>query len=168
MRILGIDPGFRVTGWGLIEKSNGDIKILATGEIETVKNTKEIDRLNLIYKKIKEVIENTIPDQCVVEKYVPYSQMPLVWSAILLGKVSAMIHKAISDCDLDFEEVRAVEVKSRIFGNKHASKEQLRKAINIILDSDVNSYHISDALGVAIYQADRINYEDYLEKNVRG
>ena len=69
MRILGLDPGTAITGFGIIEGTNsGDKKHLAHGQIKTPKNLPDEDRLQLIEKDLKELIKRTKPDYAAIEK----------------------------------------------------------------------------------------------------
>jgi crossover junction endodeoxyribonuclease RuvC len=168
MKILGIDPGLDTTGWGVIENTNNKLQLLNTGEIKTDRKMREIDRLDSIFKQFKTLLKQLKPDYCVIEKYVQYRQKQLVWSAIILGKVISILYRALKDLDIDFDEFRAFDVKNSLVGNSTANKEQLRKAVNMILDTEVSSLHVSDALGVAIYYADKVKYNKYLINQVRG
>ena len=68
MIILGIDPGYAIVGWGVIEYSGSKFKTLGYGSIQTPAGMPVVDRLELIYKGMLELIEKYKPDQMAIEE----------------------------------------------------------------------------------------------------
>lgn len=129
MRILGIDPGSRATGYGVIESSIGKVRYIASGCIKTVSGSLP-ERLAEIYHGISDVISLHNPDIAVVEQ-VFVSVNP--GSALKLGHARGSAICACAANGIKVYEYSAREIKKTITGNGAATKEQIQYMVQMLL-----------------------------------
>lgn len=153
IRILGIDPGLRLTGFGVIEKVDEKIKYVASGTIKTASGKKDDKealpaRLKIIVEGISEVIDTYAPTQVAVEKvFVNVNPQ----STLLLGQARGAAISAAVIQDLDVAEYTALQVKQSVVGNGHANKEQVQEMVKRLLNLPATPGPDSaDALACAI------------------
>jgi crossover junction endodeoxyribonuclease RuvC len=129
IRILGIDPGLRITGYGVIEKNGAKLSYISSGCIKSP--TGELpERLKNILRSVQEVISLFQPTQVAIEKvFVNVNPQ----STLLLGQArGAAICAAVSQ-DLPVAEYTALQVKQAVVGNGHAKKEQVQEMVKRLL-----------------------------------
>jgi crossover junction endodeoxyribonuclease RuvC len=150
LRILGIDPGLRVTGFGIIEKNGTGLVYVASGCIKSG-NAGLPERLGTILANLREVIEKHRPQQIVVEK-VFVNANPA--STLALGQARGTAICAAVDAGLPVSEYTALQVKQAVVGNGHASKEQVQHMVKRLLKlAGSPSSDAADALACAICHA---------------
>ncbi len=160
--ILGIDPGLRMTGFGLIEKAGEKISYIASGTIKTAAAKKndvatEDDkealpaRLKVILDGLFEVIDTYHPDQVAIEKvFVNVNPQ----STLLLGQARGAAISAAVIRNLSVAEYTALQVKQAVVGNGHADKEQVQAMVKRLLNLAATPKPDSaDALACAICHA---------------
>jgi crossover junction endodeoxyribonuclease RuvC len=150
LRILGIDPGLRVTGFGVIEICSGRLSYIASGCVK-VPAGELPDRLGAILSNLREVITSHRPAQVAVEKvFVNVNPQ----STLLLGQArGAAICAAVVE-GLTVAEYTALQVKQAVVGNGHASKDQVQHMVKRLLKLEVEpSADSADALACAICHA---------------
>jgi crossover junction endodeoxyribonuclease RuvC len=150
MKILGIDPGLRVTGYGVIEKMPSGLTYIASGCIKSPDGELP-DRLKNIMNSVQEVIRLYAPDQVAVEKvFVNVNPQ----STLLLGQArGAAICGAVLH-NLPVCEYTALQVKQAVVGNGHAQKEQVQEMVKRLLKlPGYPSADAADALACAICHA---------------
>lgn len=150
MRILGIDPGLRVTGFGLIEKQGQRIVYLTSGCIRTADGSLP-DRIKTILDGLTEVMADGRPDQVAVEQvFVNVNPQ----STLLLGQARGAAICAAVLRALPVAEYTALQVKQAVVGNGHAKKEQVQEMVKRLLGlSGHPSPDAADALACAICHA---------------
>ncbi len=150
MRILGIDPGLRVTGFGVIDKVGQQLHYVASGCIKTPVGELP-ERLKSILNSLGEVIEQHNPEQVAVEKvFVNVNPQ----STLLLGQARGAAICAAVLVNLPVAEYTALQVKQAVVGNGHAKKEQVQLMVQRLLNlSGVPSPDAADALACAICHA---------------
>jgi crossover junction endodeoxyribonuclease RuvC len=166
-RILGIDPGLRITGFGVIEKVGEKISYIASGTIKTAsgKNPNrrqnkvegEDDReelparLKIILDGLFEVIDTYQPNQVAIEKvFVNVNPQ----STLLLGQARGAAISAAVIRHLTVAEYTALQVKQAVVGNGHAQKEQVQEMVKRLLNLPATPKPDSaDALACAICHA---------------
>ena len=153
MRILGVDPGLEITGYGVIEADNRQIKLKEAGAIKTSHKQKLQDRLIEIYDDLTEVIKETSPQIAVIEKLYSHYKHPV--TSILMGHVRGAVYLAIRKSNLLLYELPAKTVKKSLTGNGNASKEQVAKMVQAYLNlkKPPEPVDISDALALAMSHA---------------
>ncbi len=150
IRILGIDPGLRITGFGLIDKEGQQLHYVASGCIKTPDGELS-QRLKVILKGLGEVIALHQPQQAAVEKvFVNVNPQ----STLLLGQARGAAICAAVQADLPVAEYTALQVKQAVVGNGHADKEQVQAMVQRLLKlSGTPSPDAADALACAICHA---------------
>lgn len=150
MRILGIDPGLRVTGFGVLDKVGQQLHYVASGCIKTPVGELP-ERLKSILNSLSEVIKQHQPDQVAVEKvFVNVNPQ----STLLLGQARGAAICAAVLVNLPVAEYTALQVKQAVVGNGHAKKEQVQLMVQRLLSlSGVPSPDAADALACAICHA---------------
>lgn len=150
MIILGVDPGLARTGIGLVRGVGTHVTSYAFGCIETDKSLALALRLQIIHKKISELLKSETPDLMIVEDIFSLGQYPK--SGILLGKVTGAILVAGSGQPVSVKEVAVREAKKILTGNGRASKSQLELAVRNVLKhpEPIRPDHASDALSLAL------------------
>lgn len=150
MRILGIDPGLRSTGFGVLDKQGQQLGYVASGCIKTPAGELP-GRLKIILEALGEVIAQHQPQQVAIEKvFVNVNPQ----STLLLGQARGAAICAAVQADLPVAEYTALQVKQAVVGNGHAEKEQVQAMVQRLLAlSGVPSPDAADALACAICHA---------------
>lgn len=150
MKILGIDPGLRTTGFGLIEKHGQKIHYLASGTIKTLDGSLP-DRLKTIFSSVAEIVATYQPD-CAAVEIVFVNVNPQ--STLLLGQARGAAICALVNADLEVAEYTALQVKQAVVGHGKAKKEQVQEMVQRLLQlPSLPGPDAADALGVAICHA---------------
>ncbi len=148
--ILGIDPGSRVTGYGLINSVGKKLEYIHCGCV-TTKSTSQPERLKTIFQEICQVIEEYAPQQAAVEE-VFMGKNPS--SALKLGQARGSAMVACLSHDLPVAEYSARKVKQAVVGAGGADKLQVQHMVKALLRiSDTIAEDAADALAVAICHA---------------
>lgn len=150
MRILGVDPGLRVTGFGLVEKDGQRLRYLSSGCIRTTEGELPA-RIGTILAGLREVITEGRPDAVAIEKvFVNVNPQ----STLLLGQArGAAICAAVLQA-LPIAEYTALQVKQAVVGNGHARKEQVQEMVRRLLGlPGLPGADAADALACAICHA---------------
>ncbi|MDX1386315.1 MAG: crossover junction endodeoxyribonuclease RuvC [bacterium] len=151
MRILGIDPGTLVTGWGLIEETAGRLTHLDNGGIFPPKKRPLFERVCYIHQQLKEIIQKFDPDVLAMEDIFVAKNAA---SALKLGHARGATMIAAGEAELPLFEYTANQVKKAITGYGHANKEQIQKMVKSLLKLPDQAFtDASDALAVAICHA---------------
>ncbi len=149
-RILGIDPGLRVTGYGLLDRAGQELVYVSSGVIRTP-DAALPERLKAILECLNEVIAEHRPDQVAVEK-VFVNVNPA--STLLLGQARGAAICAAVSCRLPVSEYTALQVKQAVVGKGHARKEQVQQMVRRLLALPGDpSPDAADALACAICHA---------------
>ena len=150
-RIIGIDPGSRVTGYGIIDSDGQTTHLVEAGCIRLLEASFPL-RLKRLFEEITGICGQHKPDSAAVEQ-VFYARN--VRSALLLGQVRGVILLSLITSQCEISEYSALEVKSAITGYGRAEKHQLRKMIELMVRGDFSNsrYDLTDALGLAITHA---------------
>ena len=150
IRILGIDPGLRITGFGIIEKNGSKLRYIVSGRIKSG-DADLADRLKTILAGLREVIEMHHPRQVALEK-VFVNVNPA--STLALGQARGTAICAVVDAGLPLSEYTALQVKQAVVGNGHAKKEQVQEMVKRLLGlAGAPSADAADALACAICHA---------------
>ena len=151
MKVLGIDPGSRITGYGIIEKQGNRLIHIDNGAIFTDTAGDFPLRLHRIFIGISEIIQRYQPDVMAVEQ-IFFSNN--VQSALKLGQARVAAIVAGVTAGLPVAEYSALQVKQAVVGHGKAAKEQVQQMVKILLNlPEIAQADASDALAVAICHA---------------
>jgi crossover junction endodeoxyribonuclease RuvC len=153
MRILGIDPGLRTTGFGVVEVHGAELIYVASGTISTMHIEKDQlpARLKVLYDGIREVVTRYEPDAASVE-IVFVNVNPQ--STLLLGQARGAAVTALVSCDLPVAEYTALQMKQAVVGYGRADKTQVQEMVRRLLNlPGLPGSDAADALGLAITHA---------------
>ena len=150
MIILGIDPGLRITGFGVIEQTGSKLRYVTSGCVRSGEGELAV-RLKVILDGLAEVIEANLPQEVAIEKvFVNVNPQ----STLLLGQARGTAICAAVIAGLPVAEYTALQVKQAVVGNGHASKEQVQEMVRRLLVLRGNpSPDAADALACAICHA---------------
>lgn len=150
MRVLGIDPGLNITGYGLIEDDGSKIKLIEAGLIKTSPDKPIGDRLRKIYDNLSEIVEEYRPESLVLEKIYSHYKHPV--TAILMGHARGAVCLLCGKYNLKLINYASTQLKSSIVGRGRASKAQVAAMVKTLLNLKKipQSEDVTDALALAI------------------
>ena len=151
MRILGIDPGSRATGYGFVD---GDDTLVEAGVVRLDGDADHPDRLKQIYDRLTALIAEHEPAAFAIEMPV-YGQNPQ--SMLKLGRAQAAAMMAALNAELPVAQYTPKEIKKSVTGNGNASKRQVRFMVASILsvDADDLTHDAADAVATALCHGNR-------------
>jgi len=152
-RILGLDPGLRITGFGVIDASGNNLRYVASGCIHTSEGGDRPlpDRLRTLLDGVREIIDTYNPTIAAVEKvFVNVNPQ----STLLLGQARGAVICGAVSCDLPVAEYTALQIKQAVVGQGKASKEQVQNMVARLLSlTGEPQADAADALACAICHA---------------
>lgn len=148
-RILGIDPGFGRTGWGIIEKISGEWRAVAWGCIETSAKEPFVDRLCELREELKLVIKKYKPTSAAVEDLFFAKN---VKTAMKVGQARGVILLTIKESGLSLYEFTPLQIKQTLTGYGRAEKRQMQKMVGMLLkiNKKITPDDAADALAAAL------------------
>ncbi|WP_126992661.1 crossover junction endodeoxyribonuclease RuvC [Thermosipho globiformans] len=148
MRIIGVDPGYGILGYGILEKNKNKISHVTHGVITTEKDVPMYKRLGYIYDRFVELLEEYSPDACAIESLFFYKN---VKTAIHVGEARGVILLASSQRNIPLYEFTPYQVKNNVTGYGRADKKQVQKMVKMLLNlNDIpKPDDAADALAVA-------------------
>ena len=151
VRILGLDPGLRHTGWGVIDAIDNRLQFVADGVVSPDPSMSLAERLRVLFAAVQELIVRYEPGECAIEDTF-VNQNPV--STLKLGHARAAVMLAPAVAGLLVAEYKPNLVKKSVVGAGHAEKQQVGAMIKILLPGSGNrSSDAADALAVAICHA---------------
>jgi len=151
LRILGIDPGSHITGYGIIEKKGNHLQHVIHGEIKSKKDSLLSTMLISIYQQISAVIEQNMPQAIALEN-IFYGKN--VRSLIKQAQVRGVVIFTGADKGMPVFEYSPLEVKKAVVGYGRAEKRQVQIMVKAILNlTDLPSEDAADALATSICHA---------------
>lgn len=164
MKVLGIDPGTRLTGFGCVEQLRGprsdagsrpvtvarDASLLDAGVIRLDTEQKLPDRLIQLEREFQQLLDELKPDLVAVEML--YANYKHPTTAIIMGHARGVILLAIRRSSIPLLELRATEIKKSLTGYGHAGKGQMQSAIKheFALAVEPKPADVADALAIAL------------------
>jgi crossover junction endodeoxyribonuclease RuvC len=167
MKVLGIDPGTVVTGYGVIASDNDELTVVDYGAIKGKARSPIGERLFLLYSRILEVLAKHQPDVVAVEE--PFVAKN-VRSAMAVGRAQAVAILAAASRNIPTYEYSPAQVKQRVADYGASSKEQIQEMIRLQLGlKDVPAPDdAADALAVALCHLREVHLSDLIEKQGKG
>lgn len=150
MRILGIDPALRITGYGVIDSKQNRLSLLEAGIVRTSSQQTLTKRLDKIYSAIEKLICEFKPHVLVLEKLYAHYRHPT--TAYILGQARGVICLACARYKVPLVEYAATRVKKAVVGRGLASKYQIQRMVEntLQLNSLPKYTDVTDALALAI------------------
>ena len=136
MKILGIDPGMAIVGYGLIEVSGGkneNIKLLESGSIQTNKDLSDSKRLLEIYNDLSELLKSLNPDCASVEKLFFFKNQKTI---IPVAEARGVIMTVLEKFGIPAYDYTPMEVKQVLTGYGRAEKKEVEQMVKIALGTD--------------------------------
>ncbi len=151
MKILGIDPGLRTTGFGIIDKQGNRLSYIASGTINTPTTDELPERLKIIFNGVSEIIRTYQPD-CAAVEIVFVNVNPQ--STLLLGQARGAAISSLVNASLPVSEYTALQLKQAVVGHGKAEKQQVQDMVQRLLClPELPGSDAADALGIAICHA---------------
>ena len=151
IRILGIDPGLRNMGWGIIDSQGSNLSFIACGVVKSDAALSLADRLRQLHEGLSAIIHAHMPVEAAVEETF-VNRDPQ--SALKLGQARGIALMTPSLAGLPVAEYSANLVKKTVVGSGHAEKAQIAMMIRVLLPkSDAKTPDAADALAIAICHA---------------
>ncbi|HCB49420.1 MAG TPA: crossover junction endodeoxyribonuclease RuvC [Chloroflexi bacterium] len=157
MRILGLDPGTAIVGYGIVEERAGEVALVTYGALKTAPNDGDTARrLQLIYQGINELLAEFEPDAAAVEQLFFGRN---ITSAINVGQARGVLLLALANAGIPVAEYSPPKIKEAVSGYGNASKEQVQFMVQNLLGLDEvpKPDDAADGLAVALthYQHSR-------------
>jgi len=156
-KIIGIDPGLKSTGYGIVNVKENKIFYMASGKIITNPKDEESVRLKDIFRGISEIVTKFQPSQAVVEKIFVNINAS---TTLALGQARGVAIAALAHHQIQIHELTPLEIKKSIVGTGKADKKQVQFMIKKLLG--INQYpgtDASDALACTIAWHNRVNFQ---------
>ncbi|MBL7085388.1 MAG: crossover junction endodeoxyribonuclease RuvC [Candidatus Omnitrophica bacterium] len=154
MRILGVDPGLGITGYGVIEADQGHFKLLEAGIIKSSSREVLPQKLERLHKAIRDIIEEYKPTELILEKL--YSHYKHQMTAIAMAHARGVIALTTGEFSrLRLVNYSAKRVRKALTGNGNASKMQVQRTVQSILNLKEfpGPADVSDALALSLAHA---------------
>jgi len=154
VRVLGIDPGSRATGYGVVLAERGAVSVIASGTVAPPADDSFSERLRAVHDGIRAVILAHQPDEAAIEDAFLAKNVKTVAQ---ISQVRGVLLLAVATAGLSVTEYPPREVKLAVTGNGNASKEQVARMVERLLSlgAGARSLDESDALAVALCHAHR-------------
>lgn len=147
-RILGLDPGLRRTGWGVVEVDGSSLRHIANGAVTSNAGTPLPVRLAALFEGLQQVIRDWQPDAAAVEETF-VNRNPA--STLKLGQARGIALLAPANAELPVAEYAPNRIKKAVVGTGHADKAQIRAMVTVLLPGvEFSCDDAADALAVAI------------------
>jgi crossover junction endodeoxyribonuclease RuvC len=161
MKILGIDPGTIVMGYGVVESDDDELSPVDYGAIKVSERTQIGERLNRLYHELLKVIQRHKPDAVAVEQ--PFVAKN-VRTALAIGRAQAIAILAAAEKGIPTYEYTPAQVKQRVANYGASSKEQVQEMVRLQLglEETPQPNDAADALAVAICHAQEIHINKLL------
>lgn len=149
MKVIGIDPGLAVTGYGVIEKKEEDYYVLDYGYIDTPASWNTPRRLSAIFNNVLLLLNEFSPEAAAVEKLFFCKN---IRTALQVGEARGAVLTALSERELTVYEYTPLQVKQAVVGYGKAEKKQVQKMVALLLQMQElpEPDDAADALAVAL------------------
>jgi len=151
IRILGIDPGLRRTGWGVIEMCGTSLSFVAAGTVTSTDKLSLAERLLELHRGLSVVLDSQVPHEAAVEQTFVNRDAA---ATLKLGQARGIALLVPAAHGLDVAEYAPNLVKKTVVGSGHGDKKQIRMMVSVLLPkAKVDSDDAADALAIAITHA---------------
>ena len=151
IRIIGIDPGLRRTGWGVVDISGNSLRFVASGTVKSDEKAALATRLCQLHDGLVEAIERFAPDEAAVEQ--TFVNKDAV-ATLKLGQARGIAMLVPARAGLSVGEYAPNAVKKAVIGVGHGEKQQIHMMVKVLMPkASFDSEHAADALAIAICHA---------------
>lgn len=163
MRIIGIDPGYAILGYGIIEMKGNKFSVIEYGAITTDAKMAMPDRLKCIYASLVEIIDRYHPETASIEELFFNNNAK---TALMVGQARGVAMLACVNSGLDIGEYTPLQIKQALVGYGRAEKKQIQIMVKTILNLDQvpKPDDTADALAAAICHGHCANYRNRVGK----
>ena len=156
-RVLGIDPGLNITGYGVVDLGGADPRIVEAGTITTDAKATMAERITQIHDDLAELLKECKPDLVAIEQLYAHYKHPR--TSILMAHARGVILLAARHAGVSVRDLAATKVKKSTTGNGHATKLQIQHAIQAIfnLSELPEPPDVADALAIALCGGRSVN-----------
>lgn len=167
MRILGIDPGYALMGWGVIDMKGNHFTPVAYDSISTSKDMAPTDRLKCIYNDLMEIIAEYQPEVASIEELFFNNN---VTTAIMVGEARGVAMLACANSGVEVFEYTPLQIKQALVGYGRADKKQVQQMVKMFLNLEKvpKPDDTADALAAAICHGHSATYVNRMSKLKTG
>jgi len=150
MRVLGIDPGLQVTGYGLLAANGRKVRVVEAGVVRTDDREPLAERVRSLHEAVGAILEELRPDVVAVEELYSHYRHPV--TAILMGHARGVIFLAAAQHGVRVVSYGATRIKKALTGQGRASKQQVQRMVQntLGLRTVPQPADVADALAVAL------------------
>ena len=130
MRILGIDPGYAILGYGILDKIGNRFSVVDYGSILTDADMEMPERLRILYDELKAIIEKYQPEEAAIEELFFNNNAK---TAILVGEARGVAVLACAHGNLKISEYTPLQIKQALVGYGRADKKQVQQMVKLLL-----------------------------------
>ena len=166
MKILGIDPGYAILGYGVVEKTGNRFRACRYGAVTTDAGMPMTERLEYLYDSLREIIDEERPDVASIEQLFFNTNAK---TAIMVGQARGVAVLACVKGGLEVEEYTPLQIKQALVGYGRADKKQVQFMVKTMLglESVPKPDDTADALAAAICHAHSKGRRDILKGKIR-
>jgi crossover junction endodeoxyribonuclease RuvC len=151
VRIIGLDPGLRNTGWGVIEAEGTRLIYVADGAVHSDPEAPLAERLLQIHTQVLEVLRQFTPDEAAIEETFVNTDAR---ATLKLGQARGAVMLAPAACKVPVAEYAPNQIKKSVVGAGHAEKTQVKHMVKLLLPkAALHTADSTDALAIAICHA---------------
>ena len=165
MKILGIDPGYAILGWGIVEMKGNSFKALNYGAVTTPAGMDMTDRLKILYNSLMNIIAEEEPDIASVEELFFNTNSKTV---IMVGQARGVALLACANSGIPVYEYTPLQIKQGLVGYGRAEKKQVQSMVKTILGLSAvpKPDDTADALAAAICCGHSVNSRDRFKNKI--
>jgi crossover junction endodeoxyribonuclease RuvC len=165
MRILGIDPGYAILGYGIIDMKGNRFSVCGYGSVTTDAAMEMPDRLKHLYTQVMEIIREYEPDVAAIEELFFNTNSK---TALLVGQARGVVLLACANSGLEIREYTPLQIKQGLVGYGRAEKQQIQAMVKTILNLSETPKpdDTADALAAAICHGHSAGHINKLEKYI--
>jgi len=155
-RVLGIDPGLNITGYGAVELRGSLLRIIEAGAIRTDPKAGLAERITQIHADLAALLEELSPDLVAIENLYAHYKHPR--TSIMMAHARGIVLLAAQQAHVAIRDLPATKIKKSLTGNGHATKRQMQLAVQsqFRLSSPPEPADVADALAIALCAANRL------------
>jgi crossover junction endodeoxyribonuclease RuvC len=157
MRILGIDPGTSLIGYGIIDVDGKSYQAIHYGNLKTGVNIKNSDRVKTVFDFFDKMIRKFEPDKIAIESLFFFKNAKTV---IKVSEIRGILMLVAAKNGVELVEFTPLQVKLAVSGYGRAEKNQIQKMVKLILrlETEPKPDDVADALAIAICSANTVDY----------